>query len=82
MYQNVTLIPLSSPNGEVEHVGIMIYDMTAAAMSQQALREVNAELARLSRTDKLNGLANRGYWRSACARSMNAFAAPRCPPAW
>ncbi|MDY6890760.1 MAG: diguanylate cyclase [Pseudomonadota bacterium] len=79
MYQNVTLIPLSSPNGEVEHVGIMIYDMTAAAMSQQALREVNAELARLSRTDKLSGLANRGYWEECLRQEYERFRRTQVP---
>ena len=73
MYQNVTLIPLSSPNGAIEHVGIMIYDMTAVAISQQALQAANAELALLSRTDKLSGLNNRGHWETCLSQEYDRF---------
>jgi len=73
MYQNITLIPLSSPNGEIEHVGIMVYDMTAVAINKQALSAANAELALLSRTDKLSGLANRGYWEECLRQEYERF---------
>lgn len=79
MYQNVTLIPLSSPNGEIGHVGIMVYDMTAVALGQQALRAANAELALLSRTDKLSGLANRGYWEGCLRQEYERFRRTQTP---
>ncbi len=79
MYQNVTLIPLSSPNGQIEHVGIMVYDMTDVAISQQALRTANEELARLSRTDKLSGLANRGHWEECLHREYERFCRTQSP---
>lgn len=62
MFQNATLIPLTSPNGQVEHLGIIIYDMTDAATSHLRLAQANSELQILSRTDRLTGLNNRGYW--------------------
>ncbi|MBA4502346.1 diguanylate cyclase [Marinobacterium sp. 3-1745] len=79
MYQNVTLIPLSSPNGEVEHVGIMVYDMTAVAISQEALRTANEKLARLSRIDRLSGLSNRGHWESCLRREYERFCRTQTP---
>ncbi len=62
MYQNTTLMPLISPDGSVEHICIIIYDVTDVAVSKLELSKANAELARLSRTDRLTGLNNRGYW--------------------
>ncbi len=79
MYQNVTLIPLSSPNGQIEHVGIMVYDMTPVAISQQALRAANEELALLSRTDKLSGLANRGHWEECLQQEYERFRRTQTP---
>lgn len=79
MYQNATLIPLSSPNGTIDHVGIIIYDMTAVAISQQALRDVNAKLATLSRTDKLSGLANRGHWEDCLNQEYERFRRTQTP---
>lgn len=73
MYQNVTLIPLTSPDGEVHQVGILIYDMTDAAMSHLDLESANEELARLSRTDRLTGLNNRGYWEECLQHEYDRY---------
>lgn len=62
MYQNITLIPLQSADGQVNHVGIIIYDVTDMAVSKQQLQNVNTQLQSLSRTDMLTQLNNRGYW--------------------
>lgn len=62
MYQNVTFIPLVSTTGEVNHVGVIVYDVTDIAVSRVELEAANAELKRLSRTDRLTELNNRGYW--------------------
>ncbi|TCK08432.1 sensor domain-containing diguanylate cyclase [Marinobacterium mangrovicola] len=73
MYQNVTLIPLTNPEGTVTHIGIIIYDMTDAAISHQRLAKANEELQSLSRTDRLTGLNNRGYWEECLEREYNRF---------
>jgi diguanylate cyclase (GGDEF)-like protein len=62
MYQNITLIPLVSPDGTINHVGVILYDVTDIAISKLALEAANADLGRLSRTDRLTELNNRGYW--------------------
>ena len=62
MYQNITLIPLVSADGKVSHIGIIIYDVTDMAVGKMQLEQANDELEALSRTDRLTGLNNRGYW--------------------
>jgi PAS domain S-box-containing protein len=37
MYQNVTLLPLSGPTGVVEHICVVIYDVTATAALKKQL---------------------------------------------
>ncbi len=62
MYQNITFIPLAGVTGEVEHVGVVITDVTDIAVGRQDLELANRELERLSRTDRLTQLFNRGHW--------------------
>ena len=62
MYQNATFMPLMSADGEVNHVGIILYDVTDVAVNRADLKAANAKLEALSRTDRLTGLNNRGYW--------------------
>ena len=47
MYQNITFIPLSSANGTVDHLGIIIYDVTDAAVGKIELDKANSELKKL-----------------------------------
>ena len=70
MYQNLSIIPLPEPNGAVEHVCLIIYDMTDIALDEQALNNANDELERLSRTDGLTGLLNRRSWEEELLAEM------------
>lgn len=62
MYQNITFMPLLGPNRKVSHVCLLVYDVTENATSKMQLEEANQQLEKLSRTDRLTGLNNRGYW--------------------
>ncbi|WP_417787853.1 diguanylate cyclase [Stutzerimonas xanthomarina] len=62
MYQNTTLMPLKAPNGSIEQVCLIIYDVTDVATNRRQLQAANQELQRLSSTDRLTGLFNRGHW--------------------
>ena len=62
MYQNITIIPLTGMDKSVTHACILVYDVTDIATSKLELKKANEELARLSRTDRLTGLNNRGHW--------------------
>jgi diguanylate cyclase (GGDEF)-like protein len=71
MYQNATLIPLLSVDGKVNHVGIIIYDVTSVAINSQRLKQANQQLEHLSRTDRLTRLFNRGYWEECLKQEYN-----------
>ncbi|KAA0875257.1 GGDEF domain-containing protein [Nitrincola tapanii] len=73
MYQNITLIPLNQGEMGAEHLGIMIYDMTDAALNHKALEGANDSLQALSRTDRLTELYNRGYWEECLAQEFQRF---------
>ena len=70
MYQNSTLIPLVSADGEVNHVGIIIYDVTDVAVNRSRLQHANQQLEHLSQTDRLTGLYNRGYWEECLKKEF------------
>ena len=73
MYQNITLIPLMSVDGKVNHIGIMIYDVTDMAVNKLRLELANEELESLSRTDRLTRLNNRGYWEECLKQEFSRF---------
>jgi len=64
MYQNSTIIPLKDTNGQVEHICVIVYDVTEVAVNRLQIQAANAELKRLSRTDGLTGLLNRKTWEN------------------
>ena len=65
MYQNITFLPISSADGTVDHLGIIIYDVTDVAVSKLQIEEANQKLKKLSRTDGLTQLNNRSYWEES-----------------
>src|SRR3990167_639949 len=62
MFQNTTILPLQATNTSIEHICLIIYDVTSVATNKQQLQAANLQLQQLSRTDRLTGLNNRGYW--------------------
>lgn len=64
MFQNLTISPLSGSTGQVEKVCLMVYDVTDIASGKRALERANEQLAKLSMTDRLTGLLNRGTWEN------------------
>ena len=71
MYQDITLIPLNSADGSVNHVGVIIYDVTDIAVNKSGLKIANDELEVLSRTDMLTKLNNRGYWEERLSHEFS-----------
>ncbi|KQQ65515.1 diguanylate cyclase [Pseudomonas sp. Leaf127] len=65
MYQNTTLFPLRSTNNQISHICLVIYDVTDVATNRHQLLNANNELQRLSSTDRLTGLNNRGHWEES-----------------
>ena len=73
MYQNVTISPLISTDGTVNHIAIILYDVTDIAANRNALEKANHELEKLSRTDMLTQLNNRGFWEECLAQEFSRF---------
>lgn len=73
MFQNVTLLPLMDAKGAINHIGIIVYDVTDEAVSRQALKAANQALGTLSRTDSLTSLNNRGYWEQCLEQEYERF---------
>ncbi|MDX1635507.1 MAG: diguanylate cyclase [Marinobacter sp.] len=64
MFQNLTISPLSGPDGKIDKICLMVYDVTDVAAGRLALEKANAQLEKLSMTDRLTGLLNRGTWEN------------------
>lgn len=73
MYQNVSLMPLVSSDGGIEHVGVIVYDVTDSAVNRNDLEAVNSRLQELSRTDGLTGLNNRAYWEERVTEEFRRY---------
>jgi len=70
MFQNTTLLPLQGINGRTENSCLIIYDVTSVAVNKHQLQTANLQLQQLSRTDRLTGLHNRGYWEECLAHEF------------
>jgi len=73
MYQNSTIIPLTNVRGEVEHLCLIVYDVTEVAVNRLQLQDANDQLALLSRTDGLTGLLNRKSWETELHHEYQRF---------
>lgn len=71
MYQNSTIFPITDTRGKVSHLCFIIYDVTDAAMSKLELQSMNGQLRRLSTTDYLTQLRNRGTWEESLKQEFN-----------
>ena len=49
MYQNVAIRPISSPDGSIKHICLVVYDVTDIATNKLALSAANQKLQRLSK---------------------------------
>ena len=74
MYQNSTIIPLKDSRGNVEHICLIIYDVTEAAVNRLQIQAANEKLRLLSRTDGLTGLLNRKTWETELEAEFKRYA--------
>jgi len=71
MFQDITINPLISTTGAIEQVSIVVYDVTDVAVKKSELNKANKSLEKLSRTDRLTQLNNRGYWEEQLAKAFD-----------
>ncbi|MGF1703925.1 diguanylate cyclase [Photobacterium makurazakiensis] len=72
MYQNMTLTPLKSLNGDYSHMCLTVTDVSDIAKSKMHLRESNEQLTHLSMTDRLTQLFNRGHWETCLDKEFQS----------
>lgn len=73
MYQNMTIFPLTSLTGEVDHLALILYDVTDVAVNRDELKKANEKLKQLSRTDGLTKLNNRTTWEEAMVHEFARY---------
>lgn len=73
MYQNSTIIPLKDTTGTVEHLCLIIYDVTEVAINRIQIQKANSQLQHMSRTDGLTGLLNRKTWEAELNTEFKRF---------
>jgi len=73
MYQNFTILPITSLTGETESIAIVIHDVTDIAHSKKELERSNKSLTMQSRTDQLTQLNNRWYWELRLEQEFTRF---------
>lgn len=78
MYQNTSIIPLESVDKTVDHICIIVYDVTDVAVNHEDARSANQSLLELNSVDQLTELPNRVIWEqdirrehARCKRSGN-----------
>lgn len=73
MYQDLTIVPITSLSGSVDSIAAIIYDVTDVATSEQALQEANAILLQKNRIDALTQLNNRGHWEECLRQEFDRY---------
>lgn len=73
MYQNSTIIPLLDTKGQVEHLCLIIYDVTDTAINKIGQKKANEQLRKVSQTDPLTQLNNRGYWEKCLIDAFKRY---------
>ena len=62
MYQNTSIIPLESPDKRVNHICVIIYDVTDTAVGRLDINQAQETLTEIQSQDALTGLLNRTSW--------------------
>lgn len=74
MYQNVVIRPINNANGTVNHLCLVVYDVTDVAINKAALSAANRKLDQMSKTDGLTELNNRASLDRAIKLTYDSFA--------
>ena len=63
MYQNTVMIPLESIDRSVNHICLIVYDVTDIAVNREDVDKANQTIYELEKTDLLSGLYSRTHWQ-------------------
>jgi len=70
MYQNTSMIPLESIDRQVNHICLIIYDVTDIAISRVDAESAMHSMTERNRTDLLTGLNSRPHWLEEATREF------------
>lgn len=73
MYQDLTIVPITSLNGAVDSIAAIVYDVTDVAVSEKEIQKTNDLLLNENRIDALTQLNNRGYWEERLRQEFDRF---------
>ncbi|KFZ38873.1 diguanylate cyclase [Shewanella mangrovi] len=73
MFQNITLLPLSSLTGQITHLSMIVYDVTDVAINKMQLDNATDKLQLHNQTDALTLLLNRRYWLQNAVQEFERF---------
>ena len=73
MYQDLSIIPLTSIDGSCSNVCIIVYNVTEAAVGKLRLEDANHQLRMLSITDGLTKLYNRAHWQECLEQEFRKY---------
>ncbi|WP_320820662.1 sensor domain-containing diguanylate cyclase [Thalassolituus sp.] len=71
MFQNTSIIPLESLDRQVNHICVIIYDVTDIAVSRADVKNANKTLTDIQSKDPLTGLWNRAGWEPQLVQQFN-----------
>ncbi|WP_369857786.1 diguanylate cyclase domain-containing protein [Candidatus Thalassolituus haligoni] len=71
MYQNTSIIPLESVNRSIDHICVIIYDVTDTALGNEESHRLRAELTKLTRIDPDTGLLKHDAWNNEAERELS-----------
>ncbi|WP_067210477.1 GGDEF domain-containing protein [Marinomonas aquimarina] len=80
MFQNVVIRPINNANGSVDHLCLVVYDVTDVAVNKAALSAANRKLDQMSKTDGLTELNNRASLDRAIKLTFDSFAVGNSGP--
>ncbi|MEC8080591.1 MAG: diguanylate cyclase [Pseudomonadota bacterium] len=80
MFQNVVIRPINNANGTVDHLCLVVYDVTDVAVNKAALSAANRKLDQMSKTDGLTELNNRSSLDKAIKLTFDAYAVGNSGP--
>ena len=77
MYQNIRIMPLLNADNAVDHIAIVIYDVTEAAWAQITQERTNQALKLANQIDSLTQIFNRGYWEQRLHEEFQRYSRNR-----
>lgn len=81
MFQNTSIIPLESLDKTVNHICLIVYDVTDTAISRNDIHRANESISAITTRDSLTGLLNRQTWLPVLEETLSNAQHEKCSAA-